>query len=119
MRSSSGIVFSASGRVGKGVICVIYELELASSFRTFWRVRRNAVGVGSESCPATLLVSSQYSVISKDGRTSCRHHEFAVVLPWTEFEERHLESWVSNMFSDGHTLKTYNNPYQPSLPLAK
>ena len=46
MVDACGVVVSAAGGLGEGVVGVVYELEFAGSFGAFWRVGGDAVGVG-------------------------------------------------------------------------
>lgn len=56
MGPSCGIVVSAAGWVGEGVVGVVYELEFSGSLRAFWGICWDAVGVGSKCCSVELLV---------------------------------------------------------------
>jgi len=39
------VIIAAAGRIGEGVIGIVYLLELASAFCAFWRIGGDAVGV--------------------------------------------------------------------------
>jgi hypothetical protein len=51
-----GVVVSTPGCVGKSKVGVVYELEFAGSFGTFWGIGWDAVGVGLECCSGKMLV---------------------------------------------------------------